>query len=59
MAEPVAAGVASGTQAFLLAIVVGTRQLAAGEYTEYDSQTLRERFDDLKSGKSFLANRNK
>jgi hypothetical protein len=30
-------------------IEVGTRQLASGEYTDYDPQALRERFDDLKS----------
>jgi putative addiction module CopG family antidote len=31
-------------------IAAGTRQLAAGEYTEYDPQSLRRRLDDLKSG---------
>jgi hypothetical protein len=36
----------------------GTRQLAGGKYTEYDSQALRQRFDDLKSGKRFNAQRN-
>ena len=29
-------------------IEAGTRQLAAGEYTDYDPQGLRNRFDDLK-----------
>ena len=29
-------------------IEAGTRQLASGEYTDYDPQALRERFDDLK-----------
>jgi hypothetical protein len=34
-------------------IAAGTRQLNAGEYTDYDSQSLRQRFDDLKAGKRF------
>jgi putative addiction module CopG family antidote len=34
-------------------IAAGTRQLAAGEYTDYDSKSLRQRFDKLKDGKSF------
>jgi Arc/MetJ-type ribon-helix-helix transcriptional regulator len=34
-------------------IAAGTRQLAAGEYADYDSQSLRRRFDDLKAGKEF------
>ncbi len=38
-------------------IEAGTRQLATGEYTDYDSQTLRQRFDDLKAGKHFKAQR--
>ena len=31
----------------------GAAQLAVGQYTDYDSATLRQRFDDLKAGKSF------
>jgi hypothetical protein len=31
-------------------IEAGTGQLASGEYTDYEPQALRERFDDLKSG---------
>jgi Arc/MetJ-type ribon-helix-helix transcriptional regulator len=38
-------------------IEAGTRQLAGGEYTDYDPQALRERFDDLKSGKRFSTQR--
>lgn len=38
-------------------LAAGTRQLAAGEYTEYDPQALRQRCDDLKAGKSFNAQR--
>ena len=38
-------------------IETGTRQLASGEYTDYDSQSLRQRFDDLKSGKRFSPQR--
>jgi putative addiction module CopG family antidote len=38
-------------------IAAGTRQLAAGEYTEYDSHSLRQRLNDLKAGKSFDARR--
>ena len=38
-------------------IDAGTRQLASGEYTDYDSQGLRQRFDDLKAGKRFSAQR--
>jgi Arc/MetJ-type ribon-helix-helix transcriptional regulator len=34
-------------------IEAGTRQLAAGQYTDYDTSALRQRFDDLKAGKSF------
>jgi Arc/MetJ-type ribon-helix-helix transcriptional regulator len=34
-------------------IAAGTRQLAAGEFTDYDPQALRQRFDELKAGKSF------
>ena len=34
-------------------IDAGTRQLHSGEFTEYDSAALRQRFDDLKTGKSF------
>ena len=36
-------------------IAAGTRQLADGEYTDYDSESLRRRLDDLKAGKSFKA----
>ena len=38
-------------------IEAGTRQLASGEYTDYDSQSLRQRFDDLKAGKRFSPQR--
>ena len=38
-------------------IEAGTRQLENGEYTDYDSQSLRQRFDDLKSGKGFSPQR--
>jgi hypothetical protein len=38
-------------------IEAGTRQLENGEYTDYDPQALRERFDDLKSGKRFSPQR--
>jgi putative addiction module CopG family antidote len=38
-------------------IAAGIRQLAAGEYTEYDSHSLRQRLNDLKAGKSFDARR--
>ncbi len=38
-------------------IAAGTRQLATGQYTDYDPQALRQRFDDLKSGKRFNAQR--
>ena len=34
-------------------IEAGTRQLAAGEYTDYDRDALRQRRDDLKAGKRF------
>ena len=34
-------------------LAAGTRQLAAGEFTDYDPAALRQRFDDLKAGKSF------
>jgi predicted transcriptional regulator len=34
-------------------IEAGTRQLKAGEFTDYDSQSLRARFDELKGGKRF------
>jgi putative addiction module CopG family antidote len=33
-------------------IASGSRQLAAGEYTDYDSQAFRQRLKDLKAGKS-------
>jgi Arc/MetJ-type ribon-helix-helix transcriptional regulator len=39
-------------------IAAGTQQLSTGEYTEYDSQSLRQRFDDLKAAKKFEAKRN-
>ena len=38
-------------------IAAGTQQIAAGEYTDYDSQSLRQRFDELKAGKHFNAKR--
>jgi hypothetical protein len=38
-------------------IEAGTRQLASGEYTDYDSETLHQRFDDLKAGKRFSPQR--
>jgi Arc/MetJ-type ribon-helix-helix transcriptional regulator len=38
-------------------IAAGTRQLDSGEYTDYDPQALRQRFDDLKSGKRFSTQR--
>jgi hypothetical protein len=31
----------------------GTRQLAGGEFTDYDPVALRRRFDELKAGRSF------
>ncbi len=31
----------------------GTQQLASGQFTDYDPSALRQRFDDLKAGKSF------
>jgi hypothetical protein len=34
-------------------IEAGQRQLAAGEYTDYDRDALRQRRDDLKAGKRF------
>jgi len=39
-------------------IEASTRQLASGEYTDYDPQVLRERSDDLKAGKRLTARRN-
>jgi len=33
-------------------IQAGMRQLQNGEFTDYDPQSLRERFADLKAGKS-------
>jgi Arc/MetJ-type ribon-helix-helix transcriptional regulator len=38
-------------------IDAGERQLQSGEYTDYDSQSLRQRFDDLKAGKRSNARR--
>jgi hypothetical protein len=34
-------------------IDAGVRQLGNGEFTDYDSQSLRQRFDELKAGKRF------
>lgn len=34
-------------------IRAGTAQLKNGEFTDYDPQSLRARFDDLKAGKKF------
>jgi Arc/MetJ-type ribon-helix-helix transcriptional regulator len=34
-------------------INAGDRQLAAGEFTDYDPPALRRRFDELKAGQSF------
>ena len=31
-------------------IAAGARQLTTGEFTDYDAQALRRRFEDLKSG---------
>jgi putative addiction module CopG family antidote len=33
-------------------ITAGSRQLAAGEYTDYDPHALRQRLKDLKGGKT-------
>jgi hypothetical protein len=38
-------------------IAAGTRQLNNGEFTDYDPQALRKRFDNLKTGKSFSGQR--
>jgi hypothetical protein len=38
-------------------IAAGTRQLETGEFTDYNAQSLRQRFDDLKAGKRFNARR--
>ena len=38
-------------------IAEGTQQLATDQYTDYDQQSLRQRFDDLKAGKKFNAKR--
>jgi Arc/MetJ-type ribon-helix-helix transcriptional regulator len=38
-------------------IAAGTQQLATGEFTDYDSDSLRQRFDELKSGKKFEVKR--
>ena len=38
-------------------IEAGTQRLQSGEYTDYDAQSLRQRFDDLKAGKRFDATR--
>ena len=34
-------------------VEAGSRQLANGEYTDYDAASLRQRFDKLKAGQSF------
>ena len=34
-------------------IDAGVSQLGSGGFTDYDSQSLRKRFDDLKAGKRF------
>jgi Arc/MetJ-type ribon-helix-helix transcriptional regulator len=34
-------------------VSAGTNQLASGEFTDYDSKSLRERFDQLKAGSQF------
>ena len=34
-------------------VQAGTAQLKSDQYTDYDFQSLRARFDDLKAGKSF------
>lgn len=34
-------------------IDAGVSELTSGEFTDYDSQSLRQRFDDLKAGKRF------
>jgi hypothetical protein len=39
------------------AIAAGARQLEAGDYTDYGSQALRRRLEDLKAGKPFQAKR--
>jgi hypothetical protein len=39
-------------------IQAGTHQLQNGEYTDYDSDSLRNRFSDLKAGKKFTPRRN-
>jgi putative addiction module CopG family antidote len=38
-------------------IEAGSQQLAAGQFTDYDPQALRRRFDDLKAGKPFRSQR--
>jgi hypothetical protein len=38
-------------------VEAGARQLAAGEYTDYDFAALRQRFDDVKAGKRFGSQR--
>jgi Arc/MetJ-type ribon-helix-helix transcriptional regulator len=39
-------------------IDAGARQLASGDFTDYEPQDLRRRFDELKAGKSFRPSRN-
>ena len=39
------------------AVKAGAQQLAAGEFTDYDPIALRRRFDELKAGRSFDAQR--
>ena len=35
----------------------GVKQLDAAQYTDYDSASLRQRFEELKAGKTFSARR--
>jgi hypothetical protein len=39
------------------AVKAGTQQLAGGEFTDYGPKALRRRFNELKAGRSFEANR--
>jgi hypothetical protein len=38
-------------------VQAGTAQLKNSEYTDYDPQSLRQRFDDLKAGQKFTPRR--
>jgi hypothetical protein len=38
-------------------IQAGTRQLQNGDYTDYDTDALRNRFSDLKAGRKFTPRR--